>query len=72
MSPRLTVRRRTFEANEHPKGSPERQRLNERPLTSEYMPSYRYLVLDSEHPRKSYSFRTKREAEAFLHGHKLT
>lgn len=38
------VVRRTFQALQHPKGSPERQRLNEVAETSEYNRSYKYAV----------------------------
>lgn len=55
------VKRRTFGAKRYPKGSPERARLNEDVLTSEYMPSYRYCVPNG---RSTRSFRTKAEAEA--------
>jgi hypothetical protein len=51
------VVRRTFGAKRFPKGSPERARLNEHTLTSEYMPSHRYCV-----GRRG--FRTKAEATA--------
>lgn len=61
---RYTVHRRTFGATRYPKGSPERAKLNENALTSEYMPSYRYLVVDRDNPRQTRSFRTKREAIA--------
>lgn len=40
----VEVLRRTFDAKNHPESSPERERLNRDPLTSEYMPSLRYLV----------------------------
>jgi hypothetical protein len=68
----LTVLKRTFEAAKHPKGSAERARLNLASLTSEYMPSYRYLVDDSERsPRNSPdTFRTKGDAETFVANHK--
>lgn len=58
----MSVHRRTFEAARHPKGSPERAKLNEDARTSEYMTSYRYSSIG---PHWSVSFRTKREAEAF-------
>lgn len=58
-----TVHKRTFEAKNHPKGSPERARLNEDPRTSEYMPSYRYVVIG---PHGHQSFRTKAEAEGAI------
>ena len=36
--------RRTFEAKKYPKNSPERTRLNKDNITSEYLPSYKYVV----------------------------
>jgi hypothetical protein len=36
--------RRTFQAAQHPKDSDIRKALNEDALTSEYMPSYKYMV----------------------------
>jgi len=71
----VEVLRRTFFANQHPKGSPQRARLNLDTLTSEYMPSYRYIARQpfilsdgSTHPRQPFidrAFRTKAQAEAF-------
>lgn len=58
----MTVHRRTFEAKQHPAGSAERAKLNEDSITSEYMPSYKYV---SKGPHHNISFRTKREAETF-------
>jgi hypothetical protein len=57
----MKIQRRTFEANKYPKGSPERNRLNEDPLTSEYMPSYRYIEFIGPEKHKVL-FRTKKEA----------
>lgn len=57
----ITVVKRTFEASQHPKGSPERARLNLSCLTSEYMPSYRYALSDG-----SNTFRTKGEGDVAL------
>lgn len=58
----MTVHRRTFEAKNHPKGSDERKRLNEDPVTSEYMPSYRYAAIGDNY---RLSFRSKKEAMEF-------
>lgn len=58
-----TVKRRTFEAAKHPKGSAERDRLNRSPLTSEYMPSYKYNVVKDETEATCFSYRTRGEAE---------
>ncbi len=42
--PKAELLRRTFAAKNHPAGSPERAELNKDVLTSEYMPSYKFLV----------------------------
>lgn len=67
----MKVVRRTFEAAKHPKGSPERTRLNLDWLTSEYMTSYRYGVRNDDGSKVtvgigSDTFRTKGEAEAAI------
>lgn len=59
----MKVVRRTFEALKHPKGSPERARLNEDWLTSEYMTSYRYGVREDDGTQTPFTYRTKAEAE---------
>jgi hypothetical protein len=65
------VLRRTFAASGYAKGSPERTQLNLDGLTSEYLPSYRYIVRrpfvmsdGTLHPQKRIDdhFRTKAEA----------
>lgn len=58
----MKVLRRTFEALKHPKGSPERNRLNADNLTSEYMPSYRYVVRNDDGSHTPFTYRTKAEA----------
>jgi hypothetical protein len=58
----IKVVRRSFEALNFPKGSPERERLNLKAETSEYMPSYRYMLSGGTRQ----SFRTKGEGEAHL------
>lgn len=72
----MTLHRRTFEANKFPKGSPERERLNLDALTSEFNPSYRYLVREvalmsdgspnTAQGHHDHSFRTKLEAELYI------
>jgi hypothetical protein len=76
MDPEVQILPRTFEANQHPKGSQERARLNEDALTSEYYPSHKYLlriqaVMNDGTPNPvqkwhDYTYRTKREAQAEL------
>lgn len=66
------ILRRTFEAAKYPKGSQEREKLNEDSVTGEYMTSYKYILrkpfLMSDgtlHPNQKFisrSFRTKAEA----------
>jgi len=56
----MDIKRRTFEAKKHAKGSEERKKLNLNAETSEYMPSYKYLLVDGNFNR---SFRTKKEAQ---------
>lgn len=55
------IKRRTFAAKNYPKESTLREKLNEDVVTSEYMPSYRYIVLLAN--RSYRNFRTKKEAE---------
>ena len=57
-----TAKRRTFEAAKHPKGSAARETLNKSALTSEYMPSYKYVVVN-ETEATCFTYRTKGEAE---------
>jgi hypothetical protein len=63
----MEVKRRTFEALKYLKGSPERERLNRSSLTSEYMPSYKYVVMSAN---LYTTFRTKKEALLFVEGDK--
>ncbi len=65
----MKILRRTFAAKNYPKGSEERARLNEMSATSEYMPSYKYVVIEDHETAATgglRSFRTKREAEEFV------
>lgn len=74
MNATATIHRRTFEAARFPKGSTERETLNKDVLTSEYMPSYRYLLRrpflmsdGTPHPTQKYldvTFTTRAEADA--------
>lgn len=66
---------RTFKARNEPVGSAARAGYNADPLTSEYMPSHRYLVRrpavmsdGSPNPSQAFhdsTFPTKRQAEAY-------
>ena len=64
------IKRRTFEAAKYPKGSKERNRLNEDLLTSEYMVSQKYTLFVF-HPEtethlayvSKFSYRTRSECE---------
>lgn len=67
--------RRTFEAAKHPKGSAERSALNCDAATSEYLPSYRYILRKpalmsdgTQNPSQRFhdlTFRTKADAVAY-------
>ena len=57
------VVKRTFEAKTHPAGSAERARLNLSWVTSEYLPSIRYGILENGEPT-CWNYATKRECEA--------
>ena len=59
----MKIVRRTFEALKFPKGHPERKRLNEDWLTSEYMPSHGYGVRNDDVRHLPFTYRTKAEAE---------
>ena len=59
----MEIVRRTFEALKYPKGLVERARLNLESRTSEYMPSYRYAVLNALGVYQT--FRTKSDAAVF-------
>lgn len=58
----MHILRRTFAARSHPPGSAERTRLNSDARTSEYMPSYRYMLVADDGTPLPYSYRTKAEA----------
>ena len=61
--------KRTFEALKFPKGSPERAKLNEDWLTSEYMPSHGYGVRNDDGSHLPYTYRTKAEADKQVSDH---
>ncbi len=62
----FTVARRTFEAKRHRPGSIERARLNLSALTSEYMPSYRFVLLQ-DGKETPFTCTTRADAEAKAH-----
>lgn len=62
----MKVIKRTFEAKNAPKGSTERAHLNGNPVTSEYMPSYKYLLQTDDGGHTPFQFRTKAEAVAYM------
>ena len=64
----MKVVRRTFEALKFSKGSPERDRLNQDWITSEYLPSYRYGVRNDDGSKTPFTYRTKAEAEEKAEG----
>jgi hypothetical protein len=57
--------RRTFEAANYPKGSPQRVKFNESNMTSEYMTSYRWAIIGEN---VSTSARTLSEAKEKVKG----
>ena len=70
---KVEILTRTFEAKSYPKGSKEREKLNEDSLTSEYMPSEKYEARVYLPANASYtsdiikrSFRTKKDAQAYI------
>ena len=62
----MRIKRRTFEAKKHPKGSAERKRLNGDALTSEYSPSYKYAMLYDYRDITRDIYKTKWEAQRML------
>lgn len=61
----INIIKRTLEASKHPKGSKERIKLNEEIITSEYQPSYKYILeIGGKYQLKA--FRTKREAYEYI------
>ena len=60
---KFTVARRTFAAKQHRLGSIERARLNLSALTSEYMPSYKFVLLE-DGKETSFTCTTRADAEA--------
>lgn len=62
----MIITRRTFGALKHAKGSPERAQLNLSSLTSEYMPSYKYVICEDSGQPTPYAYTTKGEAETML------
>ena len=59
----MRVIRRGFEALQYPLGSHEREMLNRSWLTSEYMPSHRYGLINDDGSTLPYTYRTKAEAK---------
>jgi len=62
----ITVARRTFAAKQHRPGSIERARLNLSALTSEYMPGYKFVLLQ-DGKEMSFACTTRADAEAKAH-----
>ena len=56
--------RRTFEALKYEKGSEERRRLNLSWVTSEYLPSIKYGLVEDDGTPTCWTYATKRECEA--------
>jgi len=64
----MIVMRRTFAAKYYPLGSETRKELNLSPLTSEYMPSYKYVVCEDDRTTTPFTYQTKAEAQAKAEG----
>lgn len=64
MTSTYIVARRTFEARKSPAGSPERAKLNEDWLTSEYLPGHKYGLRMADGSHTPFTFSTKAEAMA--------
>jgi len=60
----LKLFKRTFEALKHAKGTAQRDALNCDAKTSEYMPSYKWIVEDKDGLTRD--FRTKQDAVKFI------
>ncbi len=60
----MEIIKRTFEAKNFPKDSAERKKLNEKSETSEYMTSYKYVVLFDDGFRRT--FVSKQQAEEYV------
>lgn len=58
------VERRLFTAANEPQGSPERARLNESALTSQYMTSYPWVAVCTD--GRTRPFNSKAAAEAYI------
>ena len=75
------IMKRLFSAKEFEKGSEYRNILNAYVLTSEYMPSYKYMVwatnymsdgtVNPSHPYVEHATRTKKEAEQYIVDHNI-
>ena len=78
--PFLLVVRRLFSAANHPPESPARAQLNRDVFTSEYMPSYRYMIrapflmsdgsVNPVQPTIDHTFRSRTEAKFWLRKHR--
>lgn len=60
----MNIKKRTFEALKHPEGSPERIKLNEELITSEYQQDYKYIIEVGNY--QLHAFKTRKEAEEYL------
>lgn len=61
--PKYKIYKRTFEANKYPVGSIGRSTMELSPITSSYMPSYKYAIVGEN---LSISLKTKKEAVEFI------
>ena len=62
----MKIMKRTFEAKYFARDSVERAKLNNSSVTSEYMPSYKYVICNDDGTTTPFTYRTKTEAVARL------
>ena len=64
MTAPIRIIKRTFEALKYPKGSAEREKLNEEIETSEYLEDEKYILEGGTY--QLHSFKTLEEAEEYI------
>lgn len=64
--------KRTFEASQHPAGSVASTQLNLSPVTSQYLPALKWVIVEDDGTPTRWLFRTKREAEEKIEALRVT
>lgn len=59
----MRIVKRTFEAGQYPAGSAESVALNLSPVTSQYLPALKWVLVEDDGTPTRWLFKTKREAE---------